>query len=75
MMELRQNQKADVVLLKQELDYCTIGCLLHILCLYRRLHGVEVALEKLLAWRAVRTGVAKCHTHLQRRCDTVTSHE
>ena len=30
MMELRQNQKADVVLLKQELDYCTTGCLLHI---------------------------------------------
>ena len=23
-------QKADVVLLKQELDYCTTGCLLHI---------------------------------------------
>ena len=49
-------QKADVVLLKQELDYCTTGCLLHIIiCLYRRLHGpeypqlrVEVAFEK---WR------------------------
>ena len=60
-MELRQNQKADVVLLKQELDYCTIGCLLYNLCLYRRLHGpeypqlqVQVVLEKLLAWRAVK---------------------
>ena len=25
-----QYQKADEVLLKQELDYCTIGCLLHL---------------------------------------------
>ena len=53
-MELRQNQKADVVLLRH------YRLLAAYLCLYRRLHGpeypqlrVEVALEKLLAWRVV----------------------
>ena len=57
MMELRKNQKADVVLLKQERHYRLFAAYL---CLYRRLHGpeypqlrVEVALDKLLAWRAV----------------------
>ena len=57
MMELRQNQKADVVL-KQELDYCTTGCLLYV-CLYSMARSIRcydrasIAFEKLRAWRAV----------------------
>ena len=51
MMALRQNQKADVVLLKQELDYCTRGCLLHLSI--RSYEWKYIAFEKLLAWRAV----------------------
>ena len=48
-------QKADVVLLKQELDYWTTGCLLHIYvctgdCMALSIRS-EVAFEKLLAWR------------------------
>ena len=43
LMELRQNQKADEVLLKQD---CTTGCLLHLSI--RSYEWKYIALEKLL---------------------------